>query len=35
MCRPSVVMLASVTRLLARVGGGGTHCNEIKLLWLK
>jgi hypothetical protein len=32
MCRPSLVMLARVTRLRAVCAGGGKHCNEIRRL---
>jgi hypothetical protein len=35
MCRPAVAMLARVTRLLGACGGGGTHCNELRLVDLR
>ena len=35
LCRTSVAMLARMTRLLAACAGGGTHCNEIRLLGLR
>ena len=31
-CRPSVAMLARVTRVLAVCAGGCTYCNDIKLV---